>query len=1057
MSGYPSPTFRYYLGDFNNDFIVDQKDLDVILSKYGTVYDQGDLDEVLAYYGDVYEVPPQPEPQPEPEPEPEPQPEPESEPEAEPEIVPGLVIDGLVSDSDVYFYDLKTKNQVGISRTDDNGEYLLPNGLVTDTFYYLKSSGGENITTRTSIGTSSYSLVTYFDLTNFESNYYNLNIFTTLVAELVNRNVNTAFQTYSSIQSQITSATITVKTVLGLDNDVDFSSFNYLENSTNFDKNLALVSTKLNSFINILSHKLSFATVIEKLVDIIEIQSTGGNQQFSNSYDSRSNLLQDENSDFILFNMFGYTGASEFPTKVYLQRVTSIIDEIDINNTYLLTRLETMNVFTREYNLDDLSNNFNLTIDSDISNNFQNLTYETPPRVVNVYDINEPQPEPEPEPEGEPEPEPEYQHYEPDAFLTYTGLEADRTVREVLGGASAIEPFYTIVTAEIYNDSLRVASNGIPNYLIRVADNVIEGKWNKTVSTADENENMIGEQNYIFMIPIVDVTENPVTSESDDINNVYNTSLHTPIGIAANGIPFYNPWRNDDNDFTSHLRDGNLYSTYDNYGGYITGPTSDIDGVGPYFYQKYPSGLESFLLDQSSDILQYQDAADYLDARVNLFGENAHSPILGYMLDGYPVYGPIGTTSSFFNRSSTTCKIMKSSYRFYEIRDPVSQLITDSGMEYVRGLGDLDKCNAIFSGTPEYPDGCYHYVLTLDEENNYTKRGIRTNDAGEELYQYRDTTLDKTMIQSQYPHTTLYLRGIPGTFTNILGLNEYLHSFTFTHFELRIFYEQDYLVDDFDLSNLELAIRKWDSIVTSVPGDYKIKINVDYKLLEETGVLGYNSTKKLYNTIDDTSSNIIDCEDYGQVYPILNNQLGTLIPIENTITLNTSMTSFLNSWVRSDGNTSYYYTVLHELGHSLGIGALWFLDGTKTTYLEDGVDKYYYTAEHGLREYRYYALDLDNNQLLGIPIEDDGGHGTASVHPEEGDEGHISFNTREVNGVFHPGLDKELMTGFIEASEDPLPLSRMSIAFVHDVGIEVDYTLADDYEIDGYPLEYHTR
>ena len=112
MSGYPSPTFRYYLGDFNNDFIVDQKDLDVILSKYGTVYDQGDLDEVLAYYGDVYEVPPQPEPQPEPEPEPEPQPEPEPEPEAEPEIVPGLVIDGLVSDSDVYFYDLKTKNQM---------------------------------------------------------------------------------------------------------------------------------------------------------------------------------------------------------------------------------------------------------------------------------------------------------------------------------------------------------------------------------------------------------------------------------------------------------------------------------------------------------------------------------------------------------------------------------------------------------------------------------------------------------------------------------------------------------------------------------------------------------------------------------------------------------------------------------------------------------------------------------------------------------------------------------------------------------------------------------
>jgi hypothetical protein len=110
MSGYSHPTFRYYLGDFNNDFVVTQGDLDLVLSKYGTVYEQGDLDEVLAYFGRVYVEPPQPEPQPEPEPEPQPEPEPEPEPEAEPEFIPGFVIDGLVSNSQVKFHNLKTKN-----------------------------------------------------------------------------------------------------------------------------------------------------------------------------------------------------------------------------------------------------------------------------------------------------------------------------------------------------------------------------------------------------------------------------------------------------------------------------------------------------------------------------------------------------------------------------------------------------------------------------------------------------------------------------------------------------------------------------------------------------------------------------------------------------------------------------------------------------------------------------------------------------------------------------------------------------------------------------------
>ena len=83
---------------------------------------------------------------------------------------------------------------------------------------------------------------------------------------------------------------------------------------------------------------------------------------------------------------------------------------------------------------------------------------------------------------------------------------------------------------------------------------------------------------------------------------------------------------------------------------------------------------------------------------VNVFG---HSPILGWAFDGYPIYGQIGYTSD----TDTTLTLLKSSYTDYK---------------YVQGSGDLDMCNGIFRRTPEFPDGIYHYVCTLETSSNTT-------------------------------------------------------------------------------------------------------------------------------------------------------------------------------------------------------------------------------------------------------------------------------------------------------------------------------------------------
>jgi hypothetical protein len=72
-----------------------------------------------------------------------------------------------------------------------------------------------------------------------------------------------------------------------------------------------------------------------------------------------------------------------------------------------------------------------------------------------------------------------------------------------------------------------------------------------------------------------------------------------------------------------------------------------------------------------------------------------HSPILGWAFDGYPIYGLIGYT----NDNNKILKFLKSSY-------------VDG--KYQQNSGDLDLCNGIYSKTPEFPNGIYHYVCTID-------------------------------------------------------------------------------------------------------------------------------------------------------------------------------------------------------------------------------------------------------------------------------------------------------------------------------------------------------
>lgn len=92
-----------------------------------------------------------------------------------------------------------------------------------------------------------------------------------------------------------------------------------------------------------------------------------------------------------------------------------------------------------------------------------------------------------------------------------------------------------------------------------------------------------------------------------------------------------------------------------------------------------------------------------------------HSPIIGFLFDGAPIYGPYGysvannpasgisrMTSSYLKKSSlsvtgrTNGPAVDSTY-------PLGSFLED--YEYSNGLGSLDEYNGRWCVTPEYPNG----------------------------------------------------------------------------------------------------------------------------------------------------------------------------------------------------------------------------------------------------------------------------------------------------------------------------------------------------------------
>jgi hypothetical protein len=186
--------------------------------------------------------------------------------------------------------------------------------------------------------------------------------------------------------------------------------------------------------------------------------------------------------------------------------------------------------------------------------------------------------------------------------------------------------FSSAVTISVSGDYVVLNSKDRPNHksaYFLPTDSMYEAYTDPNFHAAPGN---IVEQNLTFKIPI-----SPTEAAT------HQATHGGPIGISLNGVPFYNQYNGGGQPLTSEI------ASFDQWKGH---PQMS----GQYHYHVEPTYL------------------------TQQYGNNA---LLGFLLDGFPVYGPVENGVTITN-------------------------------------ADLDSYHGHFGATADYPNGIYHYHITSD-------------------------------------------------------------------------------------------------------------------------------------------------------------------------------------------------------------------------------------------------------------------------------------------------------------------------------------------------------
>jgi hypothetical protein len=123
---------------------------------------------------------------------------------------------------------------------------------------------------------------------------------------------------------------------------------------------------------------------------------------------------------------------------------------------------------------------------------------------------------------------------------------------------------------------------------------------------------------------------------------------------------------------------------------------------------------------------------------------------------------------------------------------------------------------------------------------------------------------------------------------------------------------------------------------------------------------------------------------------------------------------------RMQQNGTFTGVILHEMGHVLGLGTLWQRFGLVQGI---GTNNPVYVGAKAVAAY----TTIFGVSATSVPVENTGGAGTAGGHWRE--------------SVFRT----ELMTGYAEPAGVAMPISRITVGALEDLGYTVNYAAADPY------------
>jgi len=342
-------------------------------------------------------------------------------------------------------------------------------------------------------------------------------------------------------------------------------------------------------------------------------------------------------------------------------------------------------------------------------------------------------------------------------------------------GGSTVGPSttWTGQTTPVLGDVQKISASTTTNTVyINTPDlaSYVMGAWWGNAAHTQPFMNLPKDQNAIYKITL---------------NTTYPQATHGVLGggavaLAVNGVVIYNAGDAFSYSHASGTEVGMAGDgLFNRMAEAVESVTFDVGnghqpGNGQYHYHTNPVALRA----QLSDNVDYIGTTDYFpyDPAIYLLhqGEGTdgdfrehttnlhHSPIIGWMFDGYPIYGPYGSSSPLDPTSSV--KRMQPSYALRSITDrttlpgwaaqlagnKLGAAATNTAADgtytmttqqqaqyagpavsasyplgrygedyaYVPGSGDLDQYCGRWCKTPEFPNGTYAYFLPIDTAGN---------------------------------------------------------------------------------------------------------------------------------------------------------------------------------------------------------------------------------------------------------------------------------------------------------------------------------------------------